>query len=155
MINRNPSNPFGFILGILLLSMLFYGIFVLASFVFKILAFLAPFLLIAAFFINKKVVLDYVTWVWTALKERPFMGIFLVLVSVFGYAIVSTYLFGKAVISKRIEEHKEKMDVERNGEFVEFEELSSEQNKTLDLDELTEKVKKYTSRESGDKSEYL
>ncbi|MDX1685745.1 MAG: hypothetical protein R3275_10955 [Saprospiraceae bacterium] len=94
------------LLGGLILVGLFIGLFWLARGIFTILAYLAPFLIIAALLINYKVVTGYLKWLWSTLLRDPLMGIIYIVLSFFGFPIVSAYLLFKALAGRRIERIK-------------------------------------------------
>jgi len=132
---RIDINPFNAIGAILVAILIFWGLSYLFSFIFKILAFAAPFLLIGAAIIDYTVITDFVKWVFKMLKENPLMGIAAILLTVFGFPIISGFLFGKAYLRKKVRKMASKYDVETNGELVDYEEVEDieEDFEKLDL----------------------
>jgi hypothetical protein len=98
----------------------------------------APILLIAAFIIDRSVIFNYVKWIGSTLKSNPLLGIGAILFTIFGYMLVFTFLFGKAVLKKKFKQAQQQYENERNGELIEFEELESKpsREKPLDLPKL-------------------
>ncbi len=120
---RIDINPFNAIGAILVAILVFWGLSMIFSFVFKALAFIAPFLLIATAIIDYTTITDFVKWVFKMLKENPLMGIAAIMLTVFGFPIISGFLFGKAYLRKKVRKMASKYDVETNGEIVDYEEM--------------------------------
>ena len=139
MANRSTASfKFDGILGIILLVAFFIGIFFFLKGVFYILQWVAPLLLIAAFFIDRSVIINYGKWLISLVKSNPLTGIGVILLSLLGYMVVCPYLFAKALFKKKIKEVKQEFEKKREGEFVDYEEISSQPNKgeTLELPRL-------------------
>lgn len=135
---RNNRNPlWSILMGVFFLVTLFF----VARFIFRILYFLSPIFLIAALVIDHKVVLNYGKWLIKLVKQNAVMGIGAILMSVFGFPLVSVYLLGRALFNKRIKEAEQAFEVQTKGEVVEFEELDSEPLKLRELEEETPKRK--------------
>jgi uncharacterized membrane protein len=147
--NNNSSNPFSSIFSIIMIILVMLGLFYLARFIFTILYYLSPIMLIAALVIDHKVVTGYAQWIVGLFKKNPIMGIGSVLLTAIGFPVVTTFLLGKALFKKRVKAAKEEAEKARKGEFIEFEELDT---KPLELPELeTRKAKK---KDAPDSSEY-
>ena len=120
---RIDINPFNAIGAILVAILVFWGLSMVFSFVFTALAYLAPVLLIGAAIIDYTVITDFVKWVFKMLKENPLMGIAAIMLTVFGFPIISGFLFGKAYLRKKVRKIASQYDVETNGEIVDYEEV--------------------------------
>ncbi|MEN0005148.1 MAG: hypothetical protein AAF798_13435 [Bacteroidota bacterium] len=134
-INSN-NNPFGLIIGLLVGILIMVGLFRLANFIFQILYYISPILLIATLIIDYKVVVDYGQWIVKMLKRNTIAGVAMILVSVLGFPILSVFLLGKALFKKRLKKATEAWEKQTKGEFVDYEELDSE---PLELPKIKEK----------------
>lgn len=132
---RIDINPFNAIGAILVAILVFWGLSMVFSFVFTALAYLAPVLLIGAAIIDYTVITDFVKWVFKMLKENPLMGIAAIILTVFGFPIISGFLFGKAYLRKKVRKIASQYDVETKGEIVDYEEVEDieEDFETLEL----------------------
>jgi len=120
---RIDINPFNAIGAILVAILVFWGLSLAFSFIFKMLAFIAPFLLIGTAIIDYTVITDFVKWIIKMLKENPLMGIAGIMLTIFGFPIIAGFLFGKAYLRKKVRKLASKYDVETNGEIVDYEEV--------------------------------
>jgi uncharacterized membrane protein len=140
--NSNSSSPFNSIIGILIGIFLMVGLFYLARFIFTILYYLSPIMLIAALIIDHKVVTGYIQWMGKLFKRNPLMGAGSVLLTLIGFPIVTAFLLGKAMFKKRIKEAQQEAQQAQEaqqGEFIDYEELNSE---PLELPELEPEPRK-------------
>jgi len=131
MANRKIDvNPFKSITSILFLVLIFVGLYFVAKSVFWVLSWLAPVFLILTLIIDYKVVINYGKWILKMLKSNILMGIGAVLLTVFGFPVVSGFLFGKALLSKKIKEtlgqFEEKANPNPKDEFVAYEEIKED-----------------------------
>ncbi len=113
-------------LGIIFLVAIFVGIFFLLQGVFFVLKWVAPALLVAAFIIDRSVVINYVKWLGKLVQRNPLVGIGAILLSLLGYMVVCPYLFAKALFKKKLKEVSQEYEKTQKGEFVDYEEISSE-----------------------------
>jgi len=120
---RIDINPFNAIGAILVAILIFWGLSFAFSIIFKALAFIAPFLLIAAAVIDYTVITDFVKWIFKMLKENPLMGIAGIMLTIFGFPIISGFLFGKAYLRKKVRKIASQYDDETKGELVDYEEV--------------------------------
>lgn len=123
-LNGNPVNS---IVGIVLMIVFLIGMFYVAQFVFRILYFLAPFMLIATLIINYRVVTGYLQWVLALVKRNPVMGIGAGILTVLGFPIISAFLLVKAIMLKKVDQAQEKARIRREGELIDYEEVDSEE----------------------------
>ncbi len=123
-LNGNPVNS---IVGIVLMIVFLIGMFYVAQFVFRILYFLAPFMLIATLIINYRVVTGYLQWVLALVKRNPVMGIGAGILTVLGFPIISAFLLVKALMLKKVDQAQEQARIRREGELIDYEEVDSEE----------------------------
>ncbi|TAK34566.1 MAG: hypothetical protein EPO28_15860 [Saprospiraceae bacterium] len=129
------------IAGLLLMVLFFIGIFFVLRGLFWVLSWVAPVLLIAAFIIDRSVVINYGKWLIRTVKNNPLLGIAAIVFTVIGYAVVFPLLFAKAFFKKKIKTATQQYESQQQGEFVDFEELdgASSQEKPLELPPLKKK----------------
>lgn len=120
------GNSTGSITGVILMVFFLIALFYLARFVFQILYFLAPVMLIATLIIDYKVVLGYLKWIGRNLKSNPLLGVGAILLSVFAFPLVTAFLLGKALLKRKVNQVQEDIEKKRDGEYVEFEEIVDE-----------------------------
>ena len=127
MSNRIPErNPLNIILGVAMMVLVLYVILQLASFVFELLWWASPVIFIAALLVDFKGVLGYGKWLVQLTRKNPLSGIIVGLLSVVGFPLVSLFLLGRGLFRKRIREAQQTAYEQRQGEFVDYEELDSE-----------------------------
>lgn len=97
----------------------------LARFVFRLLAFLSPLMLIAALIIDYKVVIDYFKWIRNTFRRDAIAGVIIAILSVFGFPVLSAYFLGRALLKKQIKKAKTEYERRRDGDLVEYEELDT------------------------------
>ncbi len=138
-------------------SLLLFIVFIVAMFfilrgIFIVLTWIAPVLLIAAFFIDRSVVINYIKWLGSLVKSNPALGVVAILLSIVGYMGVFPYLFFKALFKKKIKNIQEKYEQEQKGELIDFEEIESKKNTDLlDLPPLDQQEKKSHTQDKYDK----
>jgi len=123
----SSNSPFGFLGPLLILAVFFTALFFLAKGVFWLLSWVAPVLLIITLIIDYTVVTDFFKFVWKLLREKTIMGILAVLLVVFGYPIVSGYLFFKALGKRTIKKAYERVEKDKNI-FTDYEEVVEDDN---------------------------
>jgi hypothetical protein len=144
--------------GILLLVMFFVALFFVLSGIFWVLKYVAPVLLVAAFIIDKSVVIGYGKWLLETLKNNPIIGIGAILLTILGYTVVFPFLFAKALFKKKIKKVTKQFEEQAGAsrgftrpkeEFVDYEEVSSETHdeKPLELPRI-EKQPRTQKRDS-------
>ncbi len=105
----------------------------MARFIFNILWWVSPLMLLATLIIDYKVITGYVKWVFSKLRTNIIFGLGMILLTVIAFPIVSAFLLGKAVFKQKVKKAKEEYDVRTKGEFAEFEELDSEPIERIEL----------------------
>lgn len=116
------------------------ALFYLAKGVFWVLSFVAPILFIATLFINRQVVFDYGKTLIKLVKTNPFVGIVGIVLSFVAFPLVSAFLFGKAMLLKKVGSMRDGMRQKEDEEFTEYEEVVEDDPLVLDdLEPLKEK----------------
>jgi len=149
--NSKSNGPFGSIISLLMVFVFFAALFYVASFVFKLLWWIAPVLLLITLAMDHKIVTGYIEWVWNKLKTNPIMGIAFILLTVFGFPVVAGYLFGKLMLRRKVTQMRETMQQRGQGPFtnakeedyVDYEEVDSEPTTRIEIPkaDLPPKVK--------------
>ncbi len=129
------------IAGMLLMVAFFIGIFFLLRGLFWVLSWVAPVLLLAAFIIDRTVVINYGKWLIKTVKNNPLLGIIAILFTAIGYTVVFPFLFAKALFKKKIKNATRQYENNQQGELVEYEELdnASSDEKPLEMPPLKKK----------------
>ncbi len=148
--SSNSNNPFSTIIGIVLGILFLLGLFYVARFIFTIMYYLSPLMIIAALIIDHRVVVDYGKWLVRQTKSNPVVGVIAILLSVLGFPLVSLFLLGKALLRKKVKDVQKEAERQREGEFIEYEELDSEQ---MDLPRI-EDWEKEPRRDRRDRNDY-
>jgi len=110
-------------------------LFFVARFVFNILYYLSPIFLIATLFIDRNVIFDYLKWIRKLFKRDIIIGVGATILSIFGFPLLSAFLFAKALFKKRVKDAAEEVRMQREGRLIEYEEVDDE---PLDLRRLEE-----------------
>ena len=115
-------------------------LFYVAKGVFWILGLVAPVLFIITLLFRRQVVFDYGRSLLRLVKTSPFMGIAAIVLSFVAFPLVSAFLFGKAVLLRKVDSVKENMRQKEEEEFTEYEEIEEDDPLVLDdLEPLREK----------------
>lgn len=124
----------GFIMAIAMVVLLFFFM----KGVFSILAWAAPFLLLASLIINYRTVVNFLKWIYELLFRNPIMGIVTLVLMFFGFPVVAGFLFGKSIFDRKV-----KLLVEANNrenEFIEYEEVDDQMElKQIEYSERSER----------------
>ena len=130
---RSGGNPIGNWVGIIMIAVVLIGLFIVGRAIFNMLYFIAPVLLIATLIVDYKVVLSYIKQLGGLFAKNPLYGIGASALTFFFYPIVCVVLLFRAFTGKKVRQFQESAEKERQGEFVEYEDLDDE---PLDLDEF-------------------
>lgn len=114
--------------------MLFVFYFMIKS-VFTILSWVAPILFILALIINYKTVLNFGKSMVERIKVNPLFGIAFAIVAFMAYPFTAAYLFGKALLIKKIGDVVGNPNRRAEKEFVEYEEVKEDED-FLNLDDV-------------------
>lgn len=132
--NTGGKNTPNTIISLIILVMMVVGFFILARFVFKILAILAPFLLIAALIMDYRVVLGYGRWLVDLVRRNPVLGVAAVILSFVAFPLVAAFLAAKAVLGRNVRQAQQAHERRLKDEYVDFEIVD---DLPLELPELT------------------
>lgn len=133
MIRREVKfNPVSAIMGVLFLLVGLFALVWVAKSIFTILAWIAPLLLVATLIIDYRTVLNYGKWILNKLNENFLSGVVYSLLTVFGFPIVSFFLFSKALLSRKIRSIEHSIQEEQQGQYAEYE-IVDEEPLILDL----------------------
>ena len=127
------NGPFGSIIALVMFVLFFVALYYVASFVFSLLWYVAPVLIIATLVMDHKIVTDYIEWIWNKIKVNPIFGISMVALTVFCFPIVAGYLFSKLLVKRKITKMTQAFEQRKEGEFVEYEEVESEPIQPVEL----------------------
>lgn len=126
--NMGGGNPFGSITGIIMAVLFFLVLFYLTKIVFKILWFLSPLLFIASLIIDHTVFLGYAKWIGGMLKSNPLVGIGAIVLSALLFPLTASFLFGKALFRKKVNDARKEYENQVHGELIEYEEIVEEED---------------------------
>ena len=124
--SKRSDNPWNAIIGVAVIVVFMVGLFMLARFVFRILAFLSPIMLIAALVIDYTVVTDYLKWVRNTFRRDAIAGVIIGILSVIGFPVLSGYFLARALLKKQVKKAKAEYERKRDGDLVEYEELQTD-----------------------------
>ncbi len=124
--SKRSDNPWNAIIGVAVIVVFMVGLFMLARFVFRILAFLSPIMLIAALVIDYTVVTDYLKWVRNTFRRDAIAGVIIGILSVIGFPVLSGYFLARALLKKQVKKAKAEYERKRDGDLVEYEELETD-----------------------------
>lgn len=141
--NTNRS-PFGGIVPLILIIALFFGLFWVAGQLYTWLSVAAPFLLIIALFLDYKVVINYGKYIIGLFQKNAVMAVLMVLLTFFGFPLVSLFLLFKAYTS-----YKLKGMLEKKNEYTQYEEVQ-EDDDFLELPDLNKQKSKQSNSTSSD-----
>lgn len=127
-------SPFGSFTGIIITVLIFLALFYIARFVFKLLWWVAPVLLIATLIIDYKVVWGYLQWIGRTIKNNPALGIGAIVLTLLGFPVVVAFLFGKALFKRKIKQATDEARAKQEGYFIEYEEIVEDE--PLELPEV-------------------
>ncbi len=123
-------SPIRTIIGLVILVMLLMGLYSLAIFIFKMLMYAIPFLLIATAIIDYPVITSFAGWLKNIYKSNPSTGIILILLSVLGLPFTSLFLFSRAMFRRKIKkmtgQMQEEFDRKKEGSYTDFEEIEED-----------------------------
>jgi hypothetical protein len=149
---RTPQQS---LIGLLVTILIFIGVFYLLGWVYKGLAYVAPFLLIATAIINYKIIIEFGNLLIDTLRKNPIFGIIAIVLSVIGFPVVAFYLFAKALIVRKIKKTVNEFEQSFKGfqggmrqeetQEVDYEELESKINRPQSIQDEKKKNNPYDS----------
>ena len=122
---------------------IFVALFFVARAVFTLLAWVSPVMIVLALIINYRTVLNYVKWLWSLLSGSPLMGVLAVVLTVIGFPVVAAFLFGKALVDRRMKSYMEERGM--IDEYVDYEIVEEEDPDPLTLPTLEERERRSRS----------
>ena len=142
MHRRHPgAGPFGLIIGLVISVFVIMFLFSVLSGLYRLIAAIAPFLLIAAAIINFQIIKDYVNMVFDKLKNNIPVGLLYVFGSVFLFPLLTAFLFYRAITSDK--KKKETKKRKGKGEYIPYEEVKKEDDAPLDFDKMRQQRKSF------------
>lgn len=150
--STQQNRPFVTLTGAITMILGMVVLFYLAKGIFTILALVAPVLIILTLIINHKVVVNYGKWIFNQYREQNWpVALGATALTFFAFPFVSLFLFGKALIMKKItESFPEAMEQHRqtsnDADYVEYEEIVED---PLELPEISKEA-----QEKIDKNDY-
>ena len=124
------------IFGVVFLVFALIALFWLAKGIFTILAWLAPILLIATLIIDYQTILGYGKWLLYQLKTNLLAGVLLSLLTVIGFPLVSFFLFGKALLKRKLKKLETAYNADLKGQYTEYEIVDEDPIEQLELPPL-------------------
>ncbi len=133
--NTDSGSPFSSVTAMIFLVLFFVGLYFIAKSIFWILSIIGPILLIATAIIDYKVLTGYLGWIGSLFKRNPLYGVGMSLFTIVGYPVVAAFLFVKALVKRKVNQYQEQITNEREGEYVEYEEVEEDfpEEKPFDL----------------------
>lgn len=119
------TNPVNLVIGILIMVAIFYGLFKLTQWLFTLLYYVAPLLLIATLIIDINVVKEYIQTLGKLVKRNTPLGIAAIALSVVFAPVPIAYMFIKAIMKRKVDKYIENQRRIEEGDLVDFEELES------------------------------
>lgn len=133
------------IFGVVFLVFAFMAVFWLAKGIFTILAWLAPILLIATLIIDYRIILNYGKWILHQLKTNTLVGVGMSLLTVVGFPVVSFFLFGKALLKRKLKSLESSYREERTESYSDYEIVEEDISTRLELPPLERRRAKTAS----------
>jgi 4-amino-4-deoxy-L-arabinose transferase-like glycosyltransferase len=114
------------IIGAIVMVVALVAIWILAGFIIGLLYKWALLLLIPTAIIDHKVITGYFKWLMRLARKNIGTGLAAIVLSAIGYPFVTLFLFGKALFKRKIKQVEKEVKKQKEGEFVEYEELPEE-----------------------------
>jgi len=119
------TNPVNLIIGILIMVAVFSGLFKLTQWLFTLLDYVSPLLLIATLISEINGVKEYIQSLGKLVKRNTPLGIAAIALSVVFAPVPIAYLFIKALMKRKVDKFIEDQRRIEEGDLVDFEELES------------------------------
>lgn len=122
------GGPFNLIIALLGFILVFYLFSMLMRLAWTLALWLMPVLLIATFIINRELIFNYVRGIRNLYKRNKTMGIIAGGLSILGSPLVTLFLFGQAMLLRKVDKAQAKEQEKKNakfGEYIEYEELNN------------------------------
>ena len=121
--------------GLFVMVLVLIAVFFILQGVFKILSWIAPVLLILAVIINYRTVVNYGVTIVRLLRTRTLLGILAIILTVIGFPVVAAYLFGRALLDRKVRRLTQEYEQRREDQYVDYEDLT-ERSDRLELPNL-------------------
>ena len=151
---RSDVNPLNSISSILVLVLGFVLLYFVAKGIFTILAWIAPVLLILTAIFDYRTIIDYGKWIVNLLGRNPLMGIGAIIMTVIGFPVIAGFLFVKALFRKKVNELEKNIQMEREGQFVDYEEVDSQPIEPLELPSMEVEIEPEPEVKNKNKNDY-
>ena len=143
MTNKNKGiNFINLIPSLLMMIAAFMVIYYVATGIYAILSYISIGLFAATALIDYRVILNYGKMLINMIQRNPLMGLIATGLTVFFYPLVALFLFGKAMLLRKVGQLKQQFEDRQQGEFVEYEEVQDtypEKPEIIELPPLKEK----------------
>ncbi|MEP7268483.1 MAG: hypothetical protein ABI844_12720 [Saprospiraceae bacterium] len=113
------------IMGLVMMAAVLWAALYLFKGIFKILAWAAPVMFIAALIINYKVVLSYGKMLIVLLQKNLIYGIIATVLTFFAFPIVAAVLLGLTILNKKADNFVKQEQQKKDGFPTDFREISS------------------------------
>lgn len=140
-LNNKKSDPINTIVSLIMLVVVFMLIFFVARGIFRILTWMAPFLFIATLILDYRVILSYGKYLLRTLERNVIWGIVMSVLTVIGFPLVIAFLFGKALLFRRVKSVEKEIEGKKADEYIPYEEVDEDEDEFLDLPEFKDKEK--------------
>lgn len=151
MANQNKGfNIINLIPAILMLVAVFIAVGYIASGIYQILEFIALGLFLITLGLDiaygRKVVLGFAKTLINLVRKNPLMGVAAIGLTFFFHPLVALFLFGKAMLLRKVGNFKKDIETRQQGQYaeyeeVDYEEMPDEDPKLIELPPLREKPK--------------
>lgn len=125
------GGPFNLIIAVVALFLVFFILSRIVSWLWQLALFAMPFLLIATFFMNRKIITGYIGTIRNLYKRNTTTGIIATVLSVVASPLLSVIFFGQAMFQRRLKKEQTKAANEQQnkfGEYIDYEELDAKLN---------------------------
>ncbi len=123
--NTEQINPVNLIVGLLILVAILYGLFKLAQFLFTLLYYAAPVLLLVTLIIDAGVIKDYFRGIGGLMRRSTPLGVGALILSLVFAPVTVGYLFFRALTNQRRRRVRTAQEHLELGKLTDYEELES------------------------------
>ena len=95
-------------------------------------------------------IVSYGKWLLNLLRKDILVGIGGILLTVFGFPIIAGFLFGKALLYRKMKKMNQDFEEESTGEFLEYEEIEEDYSKPLELPNFEKEVEVKETKKNND-----
>jgi len=127
------------IIGLVVLALAFMATGILLKGVYSIIGFVAPVLLIIALILDKDTIIGFGKWIYNLFRKDWMMGLAVSIGTYFLFPFVILFLLAKAYLTKKVKDTRKAYDVQKNGEWADYEEVDSKPQVRIELPPIKEK----------------